>query len=278
MFLETLSSYLPDDFIGEKICKTTGSLKEVWNVIDDFYGVKLSSETFLGLTKLTKKSDETYRQFYLRLEGFVSKHLTKGGVKVEELEVPARSDQVTISMKNLIVIIWMTKIHPKLVDCVKVDFAQELRGGKELIELMGRIADNVDNILARHDISGAVAMVTEDETGDNMHQGMINKMDYGQRGQRGRGGGRGGFSNRGRPGRQDQSNRGNGLKCAHCDYLAQTLRLKINTNHEAQECWRKDIAVRMMSVDDAVTDSFSSAEDQGAQIQMISSFLTFKEI
>ena len=53
MFLETLSSYLPDDYIGEKICKTTGNLKEVWKVIDDYFGVTLSSETYLGLTKLT---------------------------------------------------------------------------------------------------------------------------------------------------------------------------------------------------------------------------------
>ena len=163
MFLETLSSYLPDDYIGEKICKMTKNLKEVWSVIDDFFGVTLSSETYLELTKLSKKQNETYRQFYLRLEGFVSKHLTKGGVKIEEMQSPARGDIMTISIKNLVVIIWMTKIHPKLVDCVKIDFSQELRGGKELVELMGRIADNVDNILARHDISGAVSMVKEDD-------------------------------------------------------------------------------------------------------------------
>ena len=117
---------------------------------------------------------------------------------------------------------------------------------------MGRIANNVDTILTRHDISGQVAMVKEDEAGGNMHEGMVNKVDYGQR--RGQRRGRGGYNN------SRQAGKGNSLKCAHCDYLAQMLRLKINTNHKAQECWRKNIAVWLMSTAGAITDSFSSAE------------------
>ena len=250
MFLETLSSYLPDDYLVEKITKNSEDLASVWTIVDDFYGVTLNSETFLGLAKMSKKDTETNRQFYLRMEGFVSKHLTKGGVKVEEIQTPVRGDIMTISIKNIIMIIWMSKVHPKLIDCVKIDFAQELRAGRELIELMGRVADNVDSILARHDVSGTVSRIEAEDEADGYQHGAlgVNKVDYGQRNVPR---GRGGRDNRSesKPFRRDQKPLGPGkvLKCSHCDYLGQTLRLKINSNHESSECWRKNIAIRLMA-------------------------------
>ena len=91
-------------------------------------------------------------------------------MKVEDVTSPAVGDSLIISLKNVIVIIWMSKIHQKLVDFVKVDFAQELKAGNELIELMCRVADNVDNIFARHDAAAGVSLlIGDEETGGNMH-------------------------------------------------------------------------------------------------------------
>ena len=146
MFLDTFASYLPDDYVVEKLTKNTTNMADVWRIVDEFYGVTLSSDTFLALSNMSKKPEETYRQFYLQLEGFVSNHLTKEGVKVDEVTAPAKGDQLTISIKNILVIMWLSKIHDKMVDCVCTKFASELRGKRQLIELMPRIADNVDNI------------------------------------------------------------------------------------------------------------------------------------
>ena len=271
MFLNTLASYVPDDYIVEKILKNTTNIASIWKIIDDFYGVSLSSETFLGLAKMHKEQSETYRQFYLRLEGFVSKHLTKGGVKVEDVTSPARGDTLTISIKNIIVITWMQKVHEKFIDCVKVDFSQELRGGKELIELLPRLADNVDGILARHDLSSGISAISfeeEDNGGDTYHVHRVGNFRGGRGGQRPRGGrrdDRGGRQSQAQ-GRQSQAQAsGRTLQCSHCDYLAKTLRLKINTNHEPTECWRKDIAVRLIKSEDDSEDDFSSAADIGEQ-------------
>ena len=159
MFLETLASYLPCDYLVEKITRTTSDMAGVWELIEQYYGIQLTGETFLALAKLSKKANESHRQFYLRIEGFVSKHLTKAGVKVEDVTAPEGGDKLTISLKNVLVIWWMDKIHDRLIDCVKLDYAQELREGKQLVELMPRIADNITNILARHDIAGGVAKI-----------------------------------------------------------------------------------------------------------------------
>ena len=257
MFLETLASYLPDDYLVEKISKNTKDMAGVWEIIESYYGVQISSETFLALSKLKKKSTESHRQFYLRIEGFVSKHLTKGSVKVEDVTSPPAGDKLTISLKNVLVILWLDKIHDKLIDCVRLDYAQELREGKQLIELMPRIADNVENILARHDVAGGVSRLAIEEDADGDVQTHVQRIDQARgRGQRGgRGGGR--ASARGQV-NQPQIKAGT---CAHCEYLSQTLRLKINSNHDPQNCFRKNVAVRLIEMDNA--DSFSEASDLG---------------
>ena len=254
MFLETLASYLPCDYLVEKITRTTTSMAGVWELIDQFYGIQLTSETFLALAKLTKKPTESHRQFYLRIEGFVSKHLSKAGVKVEDVTVPQGGDTLTVSLKNVLCIWWMEKIHDKLIDCVKLDYAQELREGKELVALMPRIADNIPSILARHDIAGGVNKVSleEDTPDDDMQVNKVTRGGY-------QGGARGGQRGGGRGGRQSRpQNNGKGA-CAHCNYLSETLRLKINSHHDPQDCFRKDIAVRLIAWDRE--SSFETASD-----------------
>ena len=272
MFLETLASYLPDDYLVEKITKSTGKLADVWTVIDSYYGVTLSSNTFLELAKMSKKKEETYRQFYLRMEGFVSKHLTKGEIKVEDVTSPVTGDILTISLKNVLVIMWMTKIHARLVDYVKVDFSQELKAGKELIELMGSIADNVDNILARHDAAASVSLVLEgEETDGNMLDSPENvfRADFGNpaRGSfRGAGRGRG----QGQGGRPVNNKPGKTLHCSHCKYLSDALKLRISTNHDPTECYRRDIAVRRLEGEEELDDSYEEVEDLAGELSITS--------
>ena len=277
MFLETLASFVPSDYLVEKITKNTSSIATIWTILDDYYGTTLNSETYLGLTKMQKHQSETYRQFYLRLEGFVSKHLTKGNVKVEEVTSPARGDTMTISIRNLLVIIWLTKIHDKLVDCVKVDFSQDLRNGTELSQLMPRIADNVDSILSRHDLSSGVSAisVSEELDGDTSKVHHIGGSRGGARGgARSRGGRRDG-----RGGRQPvNTGPGKQLHCSHCEYLSQTLRLKINTKHEPSECWRKEIAVRLIKTEEDSAEDFSSAEDYGEHMDKFSSKFNYSHL
>ena len=55
MFLQTFASYLPDDYVVEKLTRNTANMADVWKIMDEFYGVMLSSETFLALCKIAKK-------------------------------------------------------------------------------------------------------------------------------------------------------------------------------------------------------------------------------
>ena len=292
MFLEIFASFLPSDYLVERVTKNTTSVEDVFRAIEEYYGVVCSSDTFLQIAKFTRKPQETYRQFYLRMEGYVSKHLAKAGVTHEDLTAPARGDQLTISIKNLLVIMWMSRIHEKLIDCVRIEFSSELRANTPLISLMSKIADNVDNILARHDNVSSMARLDlgdeEDQVG-NEHdvsreavarhvwdanegeythiarigassapRGRNYRNDFHRGARAGRRGGRGGGDAHRTPRGHGNGSGGKILNCPHCDYLSHTLRLKIDKQHEPSECPRKDIAVRSVEADD---DDYSTAED-----------------
>ena len=64
-----------------------------------------------------------------------------------------KEDVMTISIMNLIVVSWLDKTDPKLIEIVKHEYATELRGGSQLIQLMPRIASSMDSLLARNDPS-----------------------------------------------------------------------------------------------------------------------------
>ena len=271
MFLETLSSYLPTDYLMDNVSET-GSLKDVWKVVDTFYGTTLSSFTFLELATMSRLKEETYRQFYMRMEGYVAKHLTTGGVKVENVTSPATGDTLTISLKNVIVIMWLSKISPKLVDYVRIEFGTELKAGRQLIELMGPIADNVESILARHDHAGTVTNILEgEETDDFMHNEAAICRTEGFQGRRNRSNGpRPNFSQQNKFTARPQNKPrdkvdkdGKVLHCPKCQYLSEALRLRISTNHEPSECFRRDLQVRQIEADFDTADDLSESEFVG---------------
>ena len=163
---------------------------------------------------------------------------------------------------------WLSKIHDKMVDCVRIEFASELRGEKQLIELMPRIADNVDNILSRHNIkdNSALSPFRDQEDADGYEQDIrrFNGPPFSgtrEGSQRFRGAGLLGESRR--------RDRGGGHKfaasvivpnCPHCVHLSKTLRLKINTRHALNECVRKDIVIRLAE-DDQLKERLTAEED-----------------
>ena len=74
-FLNTLIGYLPFPYLTEKILKATTNLQQVWDVIREHYGLKVTSESLLDFPTLHKLEDESHRQFYDRLMAHARLHL-----------------------------------------------------------------------------------------------------------------------------------------------------------------------------------------------------------
>ena len=73
-----LASYLPHEYITDKLLKKSVSFDSAFSIIEDHYGVTPSQETFCDFSGLKRLPNEPYRQFYDRMVSFVEKHLVKG--------------------------------------------------------------------------------------------------------------------------------------------------------------------------------------------------------
>ena len=74
-FLQTISSFLPFDYVAAKLCSETTDMKSVWHVIYEIYDLETTTSNFLDYATMTKLQDESYRGYYNRLVGFVRQHL-----------------------------------------------------------------------------------------------------------------------------------------------------------------------------------------------------------
>ena len=191
-FLNTLAGYLPFPYLTEKIVKASTKLQDVWDTIYDHYGVNVTSESLLDYVAIKQITGETYRQFFDRLLSHARLHLPKPNVTVEGINSGANGEKMTISLMNFVAMDWLNKINVHLVDIVKTEYSRELRENTQLMELVPRIASNIDAMLARHDIVGGVEQLSLVGGGDGQSVDKVNRV------RQGRGRGRGGNSFRGK--------------------------------------------------------------------------------
>ena len=116
---------------------------------DPFYDAEIGVETELDFMKLERKSQEPHRMFYERLSAHVREHLTGPNKKVGSISSGESGDQMTLSMQNLVVKIFLHKISPKLADIVRKEYGPVMKSGKLLCELVPEICRNIDNLMKK---------------------------------------------------------------------------------------------------------------------------------
>ena len=247
-FLETIAGFLPYSYVTERILNNTTSLKDVWAIIADLYEAEVSSDTFLELSTFSKLPNESFRQFYERMVDHVQKHLTKPNVKLENYDSGNNGDKMNISMLNLIVMMWLQKIDPKLVDVVRVEYSAELKDGKQLYEIMPRIAKSVSQLLLRHD-TFSTKLVQSENPATHSEAASIQKVQF-----------RNKKSNKNKKYATSQS-RSTQQHCPHCQFLSKLVKYDIPADHDPDSCVRKPLAIRQVVESDP--SSSTEASDNG---------------
>ena len=62
-FLDCIGSYLPFDYVSEKLQAESSSIQSVWDLIYELYDAEISTSNFLDYGMMQKLPDETYRSF-----------------------------------------------------------------------------------------------------------------------------------------------------------------------------------------------------------------------
>ena len=130
---------------------------------------------------MKKSSTETPHQFFEKLSSHVQRHLTKPQVEVDNFNSGVTSDKMNLSMMNMITLLWLEKMNPKLIDVVRLEFADELRN-RSLYEIMPRIATLVPQLLQKGDLAAAVNRLSMEEA--DMTEGACSDVFRFSRGQR----------------------------------------------------------------------------------------------
>ena len=247
-FLDCIGSYLPFDYIGEKLKAESKGISSVWQIIYEVYDVELSTTNFLDYASMAKTPEETYRGYYNRLVGFVRQHLPQQVYEADGVSSPPTGESMSISLLDAITIHWMLSIDRRLLDIVKVEFATDLKS-KRICQMVKPIAKSIDDLLARYEQRDTVSTIKTFNNdagapGDSamsksdsisLHA-LIQRVDRLETFSKTRG--------KKKTPRQFQNKQAN--KCAHCTFLNAQLGASLRTDHASSACGKKSVSVSLI--------------------------------
>ena len=129
------------------IVKNSVSLPDIWQKIRQHYGFQTSGAHFLDLANIKPEVDERPEDLFQRISAFFEDNLltTHGGILHHGSPVDADED-LSPSLENTIVLLWLQLVHPGLPQLVKQKYGHELRN-KTLSSLKPEISQALGSLL-----------------------------------------------------------------------------------------------------------------------------------
>ena len=129
------------------IIKNSVSLNDVWQKIRLHYGFQSTGAHFLDLSNIHLSPDERPEDLYQRLMAFFEDNLlTVGGGISHQGETISTDEDLTPTLENTIVFLWLQLINPRLPQLVKQKYGSELRN-KSLASLKPEISQALSSLL-----------------------------------------------------------------------------------------------------------------------------------
>ena len=141
------------------IIKNSVSLNDVWQKIRLHYGFQSTGAHFLDLSNIHLSPDERPEDLYQRLMAFFEDNLLiVGGGISHQGETISTDEDLTPTLENTIVFLWLQLINPGLPQLVKQKYGSELRN-KSLASLKPEISQALSSLLDElHSIEDSKAM------------------------------------------------------------------------------------------------------------------------
>ena len=137
------------------IVKNATSVNHIWQTIRQHFGFQMTGGHFLDFSNIRLEPGERPEDLYQRLTSFVEDNLMRPDVPISHHgEVPEEEEELTPTLENLIVLIWLQLLHSDLPALVKQRYGTELRSRTlasikpEISQALGSL---MDEIQASHD-------------------------------------------------------------------------------------------------------------------------------
>ena len=146
LMLGQIANYCPV-ISRNTIVKNSTSIESIWQVIRAHYGFQSSGAHFLDLSDIKLEHGERPEDLYQRLMAFVEDNLlTPGGGISHHGDRPTEEEELTPTLENIVVLIWLKLTHPDLPKLVKQRYGTELRS-RTLASIKPEISQALDTLL-----------------------------------------------------------------------------------------------------------------------------------
>lgn len=130
-----------------QIIKNSTSLNDIWDKIRQHYGFHTTGSRFLDLAHIKLKAGERAEDLYQRLISFFDDNLlTTDNRIVHHSGAVPEDEEISPSLENTIVYLWLERIHVGLPGLVKQRYGAELRN-KTLATIKPEISQALNSLL-----------------------------------------------------------------------------------------------------------------------------------
>lgn len=131
----------------KEIIERSVSLNDIWEKIRAHYNFHSSGSKFLDLTTVKLKPGERAEDLYQRLVAFVDDNLhTVDSGLTHHSAVAARDEEISPTLENIVVLLWLERVHVGLPALVKQRYGTELRN-KTLASIKPEISQALSSLL-----------------------------------------------------------------------------------------------------------------------------------
>ena len=131
----TLITVLCPYTLTNNLDQLSTSFQWVINYLEQYYNIQKSGAHFLSISDIRFNSADSYENFYMELHGAVEDSLRKRGERLlYKNDEPLDADkEMSPTLENMVVMMWLEQIDPRLPKKVSVTFAHQMVGSTSLI-------------------------------------------------------------------------------------------------------------------------------------------------
>ena len=127
--------------------KNSTSLNDIWQAIRIHFGFQNTGSHFHGLADIKLDPNEHAEDLYQRILSFTTDNLlTQGSAIMHHGNVQTEDEDLTPTLDNWVVPIWLELLHPSLLRLVKQKYGTELRN-KTLASIKPEISQALPSLL-----------------------------------------------------------------------------------------------------------------------------------
>jgi len=125
--------------------------------LEQHYQVQKKGAHFLSISEIRFNSGDTYENFYMELHGAVEDSLRKEGelLLFRNSEPLAEDEEMSPTLENMVVLLWLERIDPRLPKKVSATFAHQMIGNTSLRDLQPTICARIPGLLQELDDAAA---------------------------------------------------------------------------------------------------------------------------